>query len=98
MADVLGKLEQWPSESGYLTTFSGGTRTQVKLDRPWQKEIELNPNCPLCTQLEKQKVVRTEDYAIEGKTPFYLPWTHEATVTHLLTRNDAVGAAEGRSE
>lgn len=42
------KLQRWP---GGLYTVTGGTRTAVKLDRPWQVDIEINPEtCPFCTK------------------------------------------------
>ncbi len=45
-------LECWP---GGLETFSGGTRTQVKLRRPWQRDIEGDPaECQLCTRVQKE--------------------------------------------
>ncbi|MBI2591652.1 MAG: hypothetical protein HYW34_03180 [Candidatus Brennerbacteria bacterium] len=47
------KMETWPSG---ITTISGGNRTTIKLSRPWQKDIEMNPKtCPFCTR--KQKVL-----------------------------------------
>ncbi len=37
-------VQQWP---GGVSTFSGGTRTAIKVDRPWQKAMEINPAvCP----------------------------------------------------
>lgn len=47
------KMEVWPSS---ITTISGGTRIAVKLSRPWQKDIVMDPKtCPFCTR--KQKVL-----------------------------------------
>lgn len=40
------KIEMWP---GGLTTLSGGTRVAVRFNRPWQKEIVVDPStCPFC--------------------------------------------------
>lgn len=37
-------VQTWP---GGVRTMSGGTRTAVKVDRPWQKAMEINPEvCP----------------------------------------------------
>lgn len=37
----------WPGE---IKSVAGGTRTEVKLSRPWQKEIVVDPDtCPFCT-------------------------------------------------
>lgn len=42
MGDVT--IQEWP---GGICTASGGTRTAVKLSRPWQKDIEVDPStCP----------------------------------------------------
>ena len=42
------RLQKWP---GGLYTVTGGTRTSVKLDRPWQVDMEVNPEtCPFCTK------------------------------------------------
>lgn len=37
----------WPNG---MRSVAGGTRGDIKLSRPWQKEIEVNPaTCPFCT-------------------------------------------------
>ena len=37
----------WPNG---MRSVAGGTRGEIKLSRPWQKEIEVNPEtCPFCT-------------------------------------------------
>lgn len=41
-------IQEWP---GGIWTASGGTRTAVKLNRPWQTDIMVDPNtCPFCTK------------------------------------------------
>lgn len=41
-------LQVWP---GRITTAAGGTRTAIKLSRPWQKEMVIDPTtCPFCTK------------------------------------------------
>ncbi len=65
-----------------LRVAAGGTREMVgSTDRPWQKEIELNPNCPLCAKkLEKGDFYGTPvlahgitwNYFLNQATPF--PW------------------------
>jgi len=36
-------------------SLAGGTRTAINLDRPWQKEIEINPEkCPFCNKPQKE--------------------------------------------
>jgi len=38
---------EWPNG---MRSIAGGTRNEIKLSRPWQKEIEVNPaTCPFCT-------------------------------------------------
>ncbi len=40
-------LYEWPNG---MRSIAGGTRNEIKLSRPWQKEIEVNPEtCPFCT-------------------------------------------------
>lgn len=40
-------VHRWPGGS---TSIAGGTRTEIKLSRPWQKDIEVPPaeQCPFC--------------------------------------------------
>ena len=39
---------QWP---GGMASVAGGTRTEVKLDRPWQQELKVDKaTCPFCTK------------------------------------------------
>lgn len=41
-------LQRWP---GGIVTAAGGTRTAIKLGRPWQKDLEVNPStCSFCTK------------------------------------------------
>lgn len=41
----------WP---GGIKNIAGGTRSLIKLDRPWQKEIGGGRGtCPFCSQLKK---------------------------------------------
>ncbi len=52
----------WP---GGRRSVAGGTRTAIKLDRPWQKDIEVDPKkCPFCTK--PQNEVRAIDLGEEG--------------------------------
>ncbi|TSC81712.1 MAG: hypothetical protein G01um101419_764 [Parcubacteria group bacterium Gr01-1014_19] len=52
----------WP---GGRRSVAGGTRTAIKLDRPWQKDIEVNPKmCPFCTK--PQNDVRSVDLGRNG--------------------------------
>src|SRR3989344_770445 len=47
------KLEM--RRAGLLTTAAGGTRTAIKLDRPWQNDIVVNPEtCPFCTKQQNE--------------------------------------------
>ncbi len=42
----------WPNGR---KSIAGGTRTAISLDRPWQKEIEINPaTCPFCNKPQKE--------------------------------------------
>lgn len=51
-------FENWP---GGIKTVSGGTRNVVKLNRPWQTDISVDPTkCPFCTGQGKE-VFRYED-------------------------------------
>jgi len=46
-------------QPGGLTTAAGGTRTTIKLNRPWQTDIVVDPKtCPFCAGRQKQKIVR----------------------------------------
>jgi diadenosine tetraphosphate (Ap4A) HIT family hydrolase len=43
-----------------MRAVAGGTRTEIKLNRPWQTRIEPNPEtCPFCTG--KGKIIETTD-------------------------------------
>src|SRR3990167_986193 len=45
MGDLI--FYDWPNG---MRSVAGGTRDEIKLSRPWQKEIEVNPaTCPFCT-------------------------------------------------
>lgn len=38
----------WP---GGMASVAGGTRSEIKLDRPWQSELNVDPaTCPFCTE------------------------------------------------
>lgn len=46
--------EKWP---GGIQTVSGGTRNEVKLSRPWQVDILINPDtCPFCKNGEERTI------------------------------------------
>lgn len=51
-------IYSWP---GGLQTLTGGTRVAIKLSRPWQKDIEINPErCNFCTTTEEPIAYRKE--------------------------------------
>lgn len=51
MSDEKQIIYEWP---GRRQSVAGGTRTEIKLDRPWQVEIQPNPEtCPFCTHQQK---------------------------------------------
>jgi hypothetical protein len=55
------KVENLP---GLVGALSGGTRTKIKLDRPWQTEIAIDPaSCPFET-LPQTEVARFEDEGV----------------------------------
>ena len=55
-------IETWPSG---LTTFSGGTRDEVKLSRPWQNDITIDrENCPFCKGLPKEQIFKMNQFGI----------------------------------
>ena len=67
-------IEKW---FGTFSTASGGSRTGIKLSRPWQSDIAVNPDtCPFCTKTEPD-LSRHEDSGIwrvleNAFTPFPL--------------------------
>lgn len=49
----------WPNGR---KSVAGGTRVEIKLDRPWQTEIKVNPeNCPFCTRKQNDLKVFDEE-------------------------------------
>lgn len=43
---------QWP---GGMASVAGGTRTEIKVDRPWQAELKVGPaHCPFCTKPQNE--------------------------------------------
>jgi len=52
----------WPNGR---KSVAGGTRGTIKLDRPWQKDIEINSdNCPFCKEGDKENTIC--DFPEEG--------------------------------
>ena len=53
-------IQNWP---GGISTLAGGTRTAIKIDRPWQMPLSINPaTCPFEPQRlkdEKREIVRS---------------------------------------
>lgn len=81
------KLERWP---GGHYTISGGTRTAVKLDRPWQVDMEVDPTtCPFCTK--KQDVLEDHgDWLVLGNTntPYKGPGGHRLVIPRACLPKD----------
>lgn len=54
MYNILMKpiIYTWPNGR---KSIAGGTRTTINLDRPWQKELKVNPaTCPFCNKPQKE--------------------------------------------
>lgn len=62
MAEFKVSVQRWP---GGVSTFAGGTRTAIKVDRPWQKTMEIDPRvCPFEPErlyAKHEIVLRSED-------------------------------------
>jgi hypothetical protein len=44
---------------GFATTTSGGSRTSIKLSRPWQTPFPIDPdNCPFCNEVAPKPLLR----------------------------------------
>lgn len=96
------RIQEWP---GGVRTLSGGTRADVKLNRPWQVALSYNPDsCPFCHK-EQAEIGRYRCGGIEWRilqnrfTPhlnhyLYIPTEHfEPTLLYALGGENGIFAA-----
>ncbi len=82
-----------------MRSVAGGTRGEIKLSRPWQKEIEVNPaTCPFCTGKGevKKELANGEWLLLKNKfTPY--PF-HEMVIPATCWSSEKLRALGGRAE
>jgi hypothetical protein len=66
---MAGVREELLVQPGVLHTLTGGTRTKVNLNRPWQQLLPYDPeHCPFCTKTEDEVMNSLPEWRVLGNT------------------------------